>query len=416
MISFKNLLNTLAILLILTIVHGIGGCKSPDDTVPVPPGVINPGTVDNSLGFAIGVTSEFGNYYVHDAADTIDFTQPCQILPTGTGGDLLRGCMIEAPEGDLFARGVSIVYNVPQNMCAYMLITPVSYYTYPAGTGPSTVIYFVDPTGKSGIDPGGPSATTSNVTAGGVLTSTSSYSTSAASPIINVSGTTLSCSYDHTPIQGPNCCEGTYTQMVYTFATPSPSVSPAYTLAVSKGLSWNGKVANCLSGPAMDTQEKDKDAFPEPTLIDLGAATQGVNNAYTVQPPWLKQFGYNIFVANYFTNIYNVNYTTILPPNAFMPPYNTGNDQANPSLYYEFDCLDSASNVKASHLVVVRSWSTMTEFAKRGFGNPELTGVEAYPFTNFPNDDHLSWNAFFGTGLVGSGGPLGAAGYPYGLE
>ena len=247
---------------------GGGGSSSPVTTLPTPAP-----SLQGSNGFTFAATDFFVN--VQNPAGTNmllhedgDWTQPCRatLAQAGTGVDEM--CILEAEELDLYFNGTNLVWNGPQAQCAYVQVNPYYFYQFQPGIGPATV------------------AATANASGPPTITGFTGGTTNA---VINTAGE-ITCSADYsgqTPVAGPNCCEGSYQLTLTTGGVPAVST-----------VNWGGNAANCLAGPAMSSQTKAPNGFPEPTIFFLEGGS--VNKSYPVAAPITKPFGSNAMVSNYF--------------------------------------------------------------------------------------------------------------------
>lgn len=277
-------------------------------------------------------------YFAHkgDGSSTDDWNQKCEVLPTATGADKDIKCVIEAHELDLYFFGIGIRVNVPPSMCSFLVQRRPYFYKYLPGTGNATA-----------VDNTNGTATNSGVAAG---------------------ANTLSCQYDYSASKGPNCCEGTYTKIVYSstnVATSTPNQS------------WGGKAANCLAGPAIDLSPKAENGYPLGVLSFVEGV--GFNEGYFVIAPITKNLLTNISAANYFKAS---EHTSGVP----MPMRSTTTGFPATIAYHEFDCLDRAREKLASIKVMVREWNTVAELALKAAGDPDATGTE--PVYGSPNNDY----------------------------
>jgi hypothetical protein len=322
------------------------------------------------------------------------YTSPCTIstadienVVTGTNNEeIVIQCIVEEAELDLYDHGVSLNFNVPPGVCNYLDFAAPYYYSYPTGTGPGWV----------------------------------EYETNSGAPPTNVSNSyqgTPYCPYDFTNsinifgANGPNCCLGYYDQQIDSAGSP-PSLT--------SNLAWGAKPGSCLEGPAMQTQTIDaSNGFPEDTIYN-GVMESGMNQVYTVASPISRQANSVIYVANYFPNS-----TTqadwpaaFYPPNGQTPPtsgtaydnYVNLDQQAQP--FFQFDCLDSAYELRARIQVQVRGWDLQsnvgvaTSYSNTGGIDP-ISGIPYHKYdnwldiTSFTGDQEPMGSGFSGTWQTG---------------
>jgi hypothetical protein len=161
--------------------------------------------------------------------------------------------------------------------------------------------------------------------------------------INGVSGA-ATCDYDFSASGGPNCCSGSYTlynEIVGQTSRPAGSI-----------VNWGGRTANCLAGPAMETQQKSESGFPQGSLFDV--ADTGKNAVYSVAASSPID-GKSVRQANY-TRI-------TLTGDSDGPIGMQKFGGYRPTRHYEFICYDSAQEQKAKIRVQVREWNDSTKLA-----------------------------------------------------
>ena len=270
-------------------------------------------------------------------------------------------CYVEGAEFDLWFNGLVLQYNVPSTMCTYLTVSLPWHFQYPAGEGPVSVAF-------------------QNVTAG---------LTTSITDQVNSSQGKAYCPFDYSATPGlPNCCEGSYTEIITSTggATPSP--------ATSSTNNWGGKVSNCAVGPAVDLMAKTSDGLPTRAIINVGGV--GINGIYTIASPHSKNFNSNFYIANYFDIETSKNYnpydlvlnsgglqTNDYPPAFFQaanPYLNNLNSISIPNTaisvtypvgstllayngdpFFTYTCYDNYKETVARIRVMVRSWDTASQ-------------------------------------------------------
>ncbi len=152
------------------------------------------------------------------------------------------------------------------------------------------------------------------------------------------------CDYDYSTAGGLNCCSGSYTlynETVGQASRPAGSVQ-----------AWGGRSANCLAGPAMDSQSKTASGFPLGSLFDV--ADTGKNDVYSINPSSPID-GKSLRQANY-TRI-------TLTGDSDGPVGMQKFEGYRPTRHYEFICYDSAQEQKAKIRVQIREWNDSTKLA-----------------------------------------------------
>jgi hypothetical protein len=305
--------------------------------------------------------------YLHQNGD---WTKSCSASQSTPNQDLV--CILEIEEADLYDLGITFSYNVPSTSCSFLEFYPYYYYQFQAGQAPTAV----NETTASGTVTG-----IANVggDAGGVCGGSQSCLNSAG---------TLTCAWDYSGFipAGPNCCEGVYTLSVHDTVAATTTVTQN---------SWPGKIANCLAGPATKSQPKDGvTSFPIPLLTFTDGQT--LNSTYTVGAPIAQTYrSSNVYAANYWAGPYTVTEANPIPPSIPLPlwPNNPnwvgGGNTTHASAaqpWYQWSCLDDAGDYVNRLRVLVRSWSTQSQFNLQG--TPDFAGPQGVPFSDH---DVLRW-------------------------
>ena len=330
------------------------GDGTPASTVSNPPVDV----VDNDAGFYVDyVKDEKYTYKMHVAGD---FNKPCKVSSTETDRTKkFIDCILEAKELDLWSNGANLQYNVPTKMCSYLSFTPYYYFGLKPGTGPSSFVYTIGTDGK--IDPNS-----------FFIDGVAGFSNSKGS--IDTLSASTACTYDYskdTSNPGPNCCSGSYLVNVITLAANATTGVVSGTSAVTKG-DWGGKAANCLSGPAVDTQGKYPNGYPITDLMFVDGV--GLNKIYTIEAPWTK-IRQLIYVANWFQTS---DFAAGMPAAII-----------NGTRYHEFTCSDRADEANARIRVQIRKWSEAAQFEANGTW--DTTGIETAPVESNQLNDIRSW-------------------------
>ncbi|MGZ3699946.1 MAG: hypothetical protein ACXVCH_17775, partial [Bdellovibrionota bacterium] len=283
---------------------------------------------------------------------------------TTTGQDI--ACIIEIEELDLYDQGLTLQYNASATQCPYVRFMPYMYYQFLPGIGPTLV-----------------NMTVTN----GAVTAYGDSGDGSPGVVTSASGTTPACNTDYSTglFPGPNCCEGNYVLDTLT--------NPAGTHALTVG-KWGGKMANCLNGPAVTTQSKDADNRPMADLTFLNGTN--LNKQYVIKPS-NPIYASNVFAANYFT----APYTMALSPTPIQGP---GGAVPNGNPWYELVCLDHSRDVVNRIRVMVRSWSTHSNFAAMVEANSSVNGAETAPFNDQESYDYAVWVGATGFGNAYPGG------------
>ncbi|MDB5038198.1 MAG: hypothetical protein JWQ35_1726 [Bacteriovoracaceae bacterium] len=404
-----------------TATNTVGTSASPTatPTATPPPGTgqvtsqSNITTFQVSLQSASGINSTISKWTSGSLVGGVDGVTPC----TATlNEDAL--CVVDMDELDLYFRGYTLTDTVPSSLCAYRAFTPYFYAIAPVGNAPLAVAYTVD---------ANKSIAANTSTVGGTLPSNGATPNNvdiwylifneANSTLgwwthkqlygaLAVKDTDVKCPFDYTGSNGKNCCQGTYTLAV-TNTTGQTNTQVA----------WGGKPGNCFEGPGMDlltTLPIRSDGLPAvyvTNAINPALPSAGLSTSITISPPIgnTTKGQRQIYAANYYTlaaNGADVPTATRVTRSAYTRA------SMDSSVYFDYDCLDAAFEVQSRIRVLVRRWSTNTEFQKflasKGLsGNPELAGNETPPTHSDPNNtngagpniDFCNWDDWTGTGV-----------------
>lgn len=354
---------------VLTFGLALGGCKK-KDAAPGSDSLGNPpvGTVDDTAGFYMRYrTNEKYTYNMHK--DDTTFDAECRVADAdiasgSTNADIT--CYLEGYEGDFYYQGVNLQYNVPSTTCAYVTFVPYWYIVYEIGAGPTTVQIDTDKNGAVGVD-------------------TNNDGT--------IDGATATCLFDNSTKGGPNCCTGTYNLTTRSWdATKAP---PAYGPPVTTtGLTWGGTPSSCISGPATDTQTKDKNGLPRGDIYFVEGS--GINKLYKIAgpngpPPDGKDKRSNIWISNFYLT---ADHGGLKPPG--LRSVAGGGFTVAPADMFTLTCLDRAFEVKARIKLFIREWNTKADFdaRKTAPANHSLVGTETSPVSGEPLNDVFDWKDF----------------------
>ncbi|MGE3260514.1 MAG: hypothetical protein AB7K68_01935 [Bacteriovoracia bacterium] len=338
---------------------GAGG--SGGSTVPVPAG-----PVVNAAGFFVALTGSSNSAmapYFHqaDAAygatiGTTNFSSECKIADgSADGNDVL--CVAEVEELDLYFNKLKIQYHVPSDMCTYVRTMPYWFWAYGPGNGPTIVSHEI-------------------------------LADKSIRDVTNTSNGTAQCSYDYSTAGGPNCCIGTYSHTVTTYASDGTFTKQ------TDSKEWTGEASNCAAGPAMEIQQaKSADGLPLATIEWV--QNTGLNRVVTYNGPIDATFGASSRVfSNVWTgNFYNpLDHTGGKPIGLQVPSGLTSPNTLHlPQDTYDFQCLDGAYDIRQRIRLFIRDWNTHSAMGEGG--DPDLTGSEpSYP--TFPLNDRSDWLDF----------------------
>ena len=311
------------------------------------------GVIDDARGITLSAFLTAGAPAILHRADaefgsrlgTSGFGRPCRIANDAVGSDRDITCALELGEAQAFHDDLTLRLHVPSFACAFVRVTPYSFYALPAGTGPELVSHEVL---EDGTIVDGPY--TSN-------------------------GQVKECEFNHTGRGGPNCCAGTYRRQTIERRAGKPPL-----IHESKNL-WGGQPSACLAGPATLTQEKHPDGNPKPSLYYT--ANTGMNRGFEFPAPDKQRIeslpGQSLtWNVNYYDPLKGVPAGMLSQTQEFIP-----------SAAYAFECLDAAGDLKARVRLAVRKWnSEVREGLDPASGPNDFPGWDDSP-SGFPWLDRL---------------------------
>ncbi len=319
----------------------MGGAPSVEDGVDG-----NSDGITDPTQFYIGVKSD-GNILAHVRAAS-SFTSKCSIAPTASNTDI--ACYIDVPEGDLYTNDLTMIYNIPPNMCRYMRRTPYWYYNHEVGVGPTSITMNITQNASGDV-----TAYTCGIN-GGAPGSCSGL----AEANVNQTTRTATCVYDKRTSSGANCCFGNYT-------LTKNVTTPTSTLSESANNSWGGNYSSCIGGPGKSNWTAfSTSGLPIPILEKTRA---GVVGEFTVTAPISNISSQStISVSNYYNPTLHTHVGFVLPRSTNKPYYlDPVDDRSGTAIspandLYSFDCLDEAFELKHRIRVTVREWDTYPDF------------------------------------------------------
>ena len=349
------------------------------------------GEVNDAAGFKVAVGAKVTYPAFIHPKDSSDWTEECKVEATEvltSAAD--KYCVYEGREEDLHNQGAALHYNVPTEMCSYFLVRPYWYYQYETGDGPDTFTYDIDEDGKMGRDTNDDGTIDTTVT---------------SNPLAEFVNETLTCDYDYTNQDGPNCCLGEYTATIRTWTTDlngdGTATDPGYpTTNTTETGEWGGIPGDCLSGSAVDTQDKTDEGLPLPSEFYVDGT--GINDVYEIASPASKSKASNLYIAN--ADFGGTAGATEVN-NAL---FGDSRGSTKRSRYYGFECYDRAFELQARIRVEIQDWNQEAEFALQSAGDPNsgddpANDFEDTPFGDEPINDHLDWHSFvreLGTALA----------------
>lgn len=322
-----------------------------------------------------------------------DWSKRCTIDLSASLAERDIECTVEGAELDIFMNPINLLYNIPKHeRCTHLEVQPYWFWSHEPGQGATAFKIRTLESGAVQLTDNG----------GGK---------------VRMVGSTPSCIYDYSSGNGPNCCVGSYT-------VENTIVDPGGDVVQNETGSWGGTIGACAIGPGPDISGRaGAQALPRYTIYPLkvtsdssGTAGQSsvmsypldaqigkttsiqdlITQAVTrstgsidVDSPFSKDYGSNVYSANYVENIG-------ARPGALKAAPEVGASYglaAIPKPYYEFRCVDDAKEVYARIRLQVREWNMMSEFEKGELGNPDISGAET-EFGEFDLNDFGDWKDF----------------------
>lgn len=341
------------VLLAVTVL-GLGCEKQLDiSTLPSfqPTGVTPVGSVSNS-GFYVEAKVPNSNvsYYMHEQSTFTPST--CTIAQNeavAANRDIL--CIMDIAELDLYFGGYSLNFNAPPSMCEYVEATGYNYKLEVGGNGPTAVtVCRTDDAAATAL------GITSQVPAA-VLNVVPSITMDQAG--------TLTCAWNYSTLNGPNCCGGSYS-LTTVFSATGIAGCAAPTRTVPGGIqSWGGSAGACLEGPG--TYDPKSPESKGPTGAN-GSATTGYiydTSGVGLNTEWKVASGLKLGKN---ANIFGSGYYTPLNPAAAPTAYNQP---------WTFACRDSAYDIVARIRVYTRSWDNLAGFLAKTIDSTNPATLEA---------------------------------------
>jgi len=339
-------------------------------------------------GMFVKMTSKTGQPTLHRAdvqyvdgggnrntAGTGNFSTECRIQSTATGDDRDLFCIAEVEELDLYFSQFTMQFHVPPSMCSYIAVMPYHFYAFEPGNGPT-------------------------------LTSHQEYANGTIVDVTDTLDGVPQCTYDYSMGDGtgPNCCLGEYTRVVTRF-----DADGVPTTDITTGVSWGGKLANCLAGPAMTNMwngyRSTETNLPKYRVESVSGV--GFNSSITLPAAINSRAGgitvsSSVFAANFYNPLQHVGGPGSVPagedirrPVALRLPANVTATNYFPQDSYILDCLDRAEEVSARIRVMIREWNTAP--IVQG-GDPDFDDGSGDPgFPGEPLNDRLDWLDFGAT-------------------
>lgn len=315
-------------------------------------------------------------------------TESCGVSSSSVTNEK-KTCLVEINELDIFFHGLELEINTPPKMCTYLALDNYWYYNYEVGKGATSV------------------AITQNVDLSGVSTWTCTSSGADCSDNselnFDVGTGIVSCVYDYTSFNAPNCCLGKYnlnTRLITQVAgdpTATPPIPPSQTVdSESSTVEWGGDLVQCSSGPGMSSEweltEVDGLLLPKRALYDVRAG--GIKTKIKILEPIKQSSLGNVFAANFYSGLLDPSAPSIQHPHfheatiggrlvqtklpqAVAPLVDRSGDVlplANDA--YRALCLDEDYEILQQINVYIREWNTLDKYTQYV---TDITDITPFP-------------------------------------
>lgn len=350
-IQFKFLLIILSSIFLLSCSGGssVSGGDSFPSVLPEDP---TAGFDNDNFYIAVRNTSEVASHF----RTLGSFGTRCEITEGSANQDLT--CIVDIPEGDLYFHGLEFVYNVPENMCRYLSRQTYWYYNNEVGYGPRNVDISVTLNASNAI-------TSSTCNIDGVI---STPCNPTLYPELNFttsnSDISVSCAYDRSLADEPNCCFGDY-------SLRNTRITPTSTEITTSQNTWgdpSSGMKSCLGGPGRTNWlDYSSSGFPSRLIV---SADDGLSGTYELPAPiQTPNTGFNSTIANYYTPAAVHSHVSFGTATVSQLPYfiepltdRSGTSVATGNDSYEFMCMDEAFEVRHRIRVYVREWDAYSDY------------------------------------------------------
>lgn len=343
--------------------QSFGSVELPSTATPVLPGT-STGILDDKQYFYVGVDTTVGA--IAHVRSVAGFSTPCAVNKSSTANEDVT-CLIDVPEGDLYGKDLELKYNVPAEMCRYLVRTPYWFYNHEVGVGPSTIAATVVNTVNASGDI---TSSTYNCSFNGGAMDLNCDNNPEIISTLAPETQTYRCIYDNTEFELPNCCFGNYT---ITTTTTTGAAAPITTRTTGK---WGGDYSKCIGGPGKtdwSLYTADKRPASEIVFAEKGINKKQIVTAPVNFNPTLGGRTSSIHVANsYGTTFGSGNHTHTgfvdLATTSTQPYFIAPIDDRSGTLIgaaqdsYEFQCLDTAFEIKHRIRIYVRDWDTYPDY------------------------------------------------------
>ena len=359
----------------------------PAPPAPLPPSApsgSNNGAEDDAQFFYLAIKNDTNDAVVH-VHDATDFNKTCSISKDSLAHEDIM-CMIDIPEGDIYAKNTVLQYNVPKDMCRYLVQETYWFYNLEVGIGPSVITVSADNTVNASGDI---TNTTYTCAVDGVVAGCA-----AGHPEVAITGMTpntqnIKCVYD----DEKNCCLGKYT-LNHVLLTNGASAD----VSTPQDISWGGNMRNCIGGPA----KTNWNAFTTenvPTSL-LSFARPGIKNTYLITAPLalgtagLDPLTASIHVSNWYAQGTNdhthsgfVSADTSTSP-YFIAPIDDRDGSPIPRTNetYNFICLDESFEIKHRIRAYIREWDYYPDFLNFVSSAGVTVAPDRASFGSFPGE------------------------------
>lgn len=353
--------------------------------------------------------------YTHTTVASGDWTEKCKVdLDAVDPVDRDIMCMTESTELDLMSLGMSLKYNVPAHTkCPYAITMMPFFFQYEP---PRNDTVHLEPAFVYVEDD----------KVAGSYTVTGYYddplgATPTANPYLTAKKGGYACGFDYSESDGPNCCEGEYSEITKVTALDGTG-TPKDTFT-TRLLKWTGDRSNCLEGPAIQNQPKATKNSKWPAInvwrmseqVDQGSlmqtkkrgmlspievlsdfkskaetATGSENFGKFKLDKLMGTYATTRFLATHYSNATApLAFSDILDYSPFASYYAAYGDPR----YFTLLCADNAFEIHARIRLSIREWNTyeaLLAAAEPGSDEDDNSDPETdYP--EFGNNDWLDW-------------------------
>ena len=358
------------------------------------PGIVS----DEGMYIRLGQNSQnvFTSYISKDGV----FGSDCSIPSTGLNQYI--ECNIDILEWDMYFFGYELEINVPRNLCEFASFEPYWYYHHEVGDGPKSITITTKEDNDGQI-------TDYSCQVDGEDPPNDAKCTGFLEVSININESILTCTYDNTQTDGPNCCFGDFV-LTTNRTTTDEDGNENQPLISTTEETWGGNMGNCIAGAALSSGWRLSSETGLPAREYYHVLETGLNNTYNfISNIGSVRSGNNLHGASYYNKTGSPHYhggfssqttrTSNLPYAIDPIDDRNGTEIRAAQDAYELTCYDEGHEVKNKIRLFIREWSTVQEFLLYGSssganGNPDIDGIEGvdceynppFPYAGYCND------------------------------